>query len=135
MIRCRLQFTLRVCLVAITVVTVALFAAVRHWTKPYAITGAYPNGQVAYEQWERRTLTGQVEHIKTLRWFPNGKRAYESGAGASGAVYWGLGGERYDGTDRAAVTEWSKKYGHLIHDASQPTERPYNDFLHWWNGW
>ncbi len=135
MTRSRLQFTLRTCLVAIAVVAAILFAAIRHWTKPYAITATYPSGQVAYEQWERRTLTGDIEHIRTIRWFPNGKRAFECGASGSGAVYWGLDGKRYDGPDRAAVTEWSKKYRHLMQDASEPTKRPYNDYLYWWNDW
>ena len=130
--RNRLQFAVSILVpgFAVTAVAIAIFL---HWTKPYAIIATYPNGQCAYEQWERRTLSGKIEHIKTLRWFPDGELAFEGTAGGRDKVYWTPDGERFDGTNREAAIEWHQQYGHLIDGAGEPRGRPYDSLLKWFN--
>ncbi|MGN6545329.1 MAG: hypothetical protein ACTHK7_09800 [Aureliella sp.] len=128
----QIQFTARVIIAACAVTAVAVVLALC-WIEPYAIMATYPNGQRAYEQWERRTLTGKIEHIKTVRWFPDGKPAFEGRAAGGGGTYWAPNGKRFDGADRDALLEWYRQYGRLIDGHREPTPRPHAALLEWLN--
>jgi hypothetical protein len=45
--------------------------------RPYVLTGTYPNGVRAWEQWNRRRLDGKLERIATIRYYRNGQKSYE----------------------------------------------------------
>jgi len=131
-----LRFSLRTLLITIAVFGVGLGLAVSWWTRPYALHGSYPNGQRAWEQWERRTLALKLQHLSTKRWYPDGSLAYECHDPFSPNC-----SETYYSPDGSTVDdpgEWSGKYLRLIQpvpDDDPDSRRPYKRFLWWWNGW
>jgi hypothetical protein len=134
--RLSLRFSLRTLLFAIVVFGVGLGLAVSWWTRPYALHGSYPNGQRAWEQWERRTLALKLQHLSTTRWYADGNLAYEChdpySANCSQTYY------SPDGSTVDDPGEWSAKYLRLIQPVPEDdpdSRRPYKQFLWWWNGW
>ncbi len=128
-----MRFRLRTLFVATTILAIGLGLLVSWWTRPYALTGSYPNGQRAWEQWERRTPTLQIQHLKTIRWYPDGSIACHSLANATGTM-------RYYAPNGDLVSDsrtWLARYGDLIQGAEEDAEtfRPYMGILSWWNGW
>ncbi len=134
--RVRLHFRLRTLLIAIAVIGVGLGLTVSWWTRPYALHGSYPNGQRAWEEWERRTLKLNIQHVSTTRWYPDGSLAYECHNAFSPNC-----SETYYSPDGCMIDdprEWSGKYVRLIQpvpEGDPDSRRPYNQFLCWWNGW
>ena len=120
----RFRFTLRALLIAVLILGVAIAMLLRWWTQPYAITGSYPSGTRAWEQWERRTVTGQIEHIKTVRFYRNGRKSYELSNGIK--HYWSPNG-------RAIIEkEW---YSHFLAEGGEmpqdpSSKRPMESFLY-----
>lgn len=128
-----MRYRLQTLFVITAVASIGLGVLLSWWTRPYALTGSYPSGQRAWEQWERRTLTFQIEHIETIRWYPEGRVAYRSHApGTRSKAYYAPDGEI---TDDAHT--WANKYGSLLRDALEDDDsrRPYRKLLWWWNGW
>lgn len=129
----RLRLGVRILLVLAIIACVAIGISAYVWTRPYVLTGSYPNGQPAWEQWERRTLSGRIEHVRTVRWYPNGQKAFEGWSVDSGArIYWAPDGAKIDDPRR-----WAQKHAHrLLPERPQDPEskRPFDGFLQWWNG-
>ena len=134
MSKLRIKFSTRTLFIAFTVTTFTVWGVVILWTKPYAIVGRYPDGSLAWEQWERRTFSMRNEIYKTYRWFPDGKLAGEWSAETNQTKLYGRNGYVYDGSDRAEAGEWFRKYGDEIAGSSQTNERPLENLLRWWNG-
>lgn len=108
--------------------------AVHVWTRPYVLIGSYSNGQRAWEQWERRKLSGQIEHVRTVRWYPDGQKAFEvrnASAKAPTKYYWSPAGEKI-----ADPNQWWKEYSSSLPERPQDpgSTRPFNRFLNWWTG-
>jgi hypothetical protein len=99
----RFQFSLRTFLLGFTAFTVLSALTLQWWLRPYALTGSYDNGNRAWEQWERRGLTGGIVHIKTIRFYPSGGKCIEYKKG---------GGIQYFAPDGTTVQEqeWNTKY-------------------------
>lgn len=60
--------------------------------RPIAETERYENGIVAWEQWERRDLSLQMRHFKTVRYYPSGKIAFEKWIESGDETYWSPAG-------------------------------------------
>jgi hypothetical protein len=90
-----MRFRLRTLLIVVFVVAV-LLTGVRWWFQPYSLTGSYPNGVRAWEQWHRRTLRYGLHHIATIRYYPNGQKAYEIYRSDDVKRYWSRAGEAID---------------------------------------
>ena len=115
------------------VAAIVLGALLSWWTRPYALTGSYPSGQRAWEQWERRTFTFQIEHVETIRWYPEGTVAYRSHApGTRSKAYYAPNGDIIED-----ARTWATKYGNLIQHATEDgdSKRLYRRLLWWLNGW
>ena len=126
----RLRLSLRSLLLAISCLALVFGFVGRWWTQPYALTGTHANGIRAWEQWERRTLTLQLTHIKTVRFYSNGQKGLDS-------PY--EGEQRYWSPDGVPITEdeyhdflWQDGFIGMEDDQS---ERPFQAFLWWWNEW
>lgn len=118
-------FSLRFLLVLIT-----LFAAsVGSWSKPYALRGYYPNGNVAWEQTERRTLAFGIDVTGRTTWFPTGELAGEWTPNSN--TYYSPAGEAYSGTDAQRIREWGRRYGNLfpLSEVENYDERPLEPML------
>lgn len=129
----RIRFRLRTLIAGIIVAAVVLSLMLSWWTRPYALTGSYANGQRAWEQWEQRTLTLEIQHIKTIRWFPDGTLAFESRFALNGTkTYYAPNGDAVDDQ-----REWATKYGGLITDTKEDADSvgPFKRLIWWWNGW
>ena len=129
----RPRFTVRTTLVLVATGCIVGAVSVYAWTRPYAVTGSYPNGQLAWEQWERRTLSGQIEHVRTTRWYPDGRKAFEGrNAGARNADKNLLVPE---GEKIADPSQWWKEYSSYLPEQPQDpgSKRPFDCFLSWWN--
>lgn len=125
----RIRFGLREFLLTIAGIGIALALVLRWWTQPYALTGTHSNGVRAWEQWERRTLTMQIAHVETIRFYRNGRKGFEVAKGE--ANYWAPDGKPITQEEywRYLVADGLKDVG------DDQTRRPYESFLWWWNGW
>jgi hypothetical protein len=130
----RLRYGLRTLLAATAVVSLVLSLFLNWWTRPYAITGTYSNGVRAWEQWERRTVTGRIQHFKTLRWYRNGQIAFEHDVERARLRVWSPKGQ--------PLSNVQEGQNYMLNDLSQaggdplPDEpRPLHSLLSWWNGW
>lgn len=129
----RPRLTVRTTLILVAVACIVGGISVHAWTRPYVLTGSYPNGQRAWEQWERRTLSGQIEHVRTIRWYPNGQKAYDvrnADAITQMKSYWSP-----EGNPIADPNEWWKEYSSYLPERPQDpgSKRPSDRFLSWWN--
>jgi hypothetical protein len=127
----RFRFSLRGLLLAITCVGILLCVVLRWWTEPYALTGTHSNGIRAWEQWERRTPTLKIVHIRTLHFYRNGQKGYEYEYVNGKPQCWSPEGQRI--TEREYATYFLEDGLEGITD--DQTEPPYKAFLWWWNGW
>lgn len=125
----RFRFSLRQALLATACVGLLMGSAIHWWTKPYAMTGSYADGVRAWEQWERRTLSLNIEDVATIRFYRNGQKALVSVSGKR--EYWSPDGNPIGDREFRAYFD-QEQLGDAVHD--QP-ERPYQSFLWWWNGW
>ena len=129
----RFRFRLRTLIVGMTVAAVVFALMFSWWTRPYSLTGSYANGQRAWEQWERRTLTLGIQHVKTIRWFPDGTLTFESRVSPNDTkTYYAPNGDVIDDQ-----RQWATKYGNLITETHEDPDsvRPYKRLIWWWNGW
>ena len=111
----RFRFHLRTLFLGTFVAAVLLGIVVSWWTRPYALTGSYANGQRAWEQWERRTLTLGIQHVETTRWYPDGTLAFKSRGSPTGTEsYYAPNGDRIDDP-----RTWAATYGELITDTNE----------------
>ncbi len=90
-----MRYRLRTLLLSILVIAV-LLTGIRWWFQPYALTGSYPNGARAWEQWQRRTAGYGLQHLATIRYYSNGQKAYEINRGDNVKHYWLRNGEPID---------------------------------------
>jgi hypothetical protein len=84
----RFQYGLRTLLLAFVVLSAVIAITIQWWTKPYVLTGTYPNGIRAWEQWNRRTLDWRLERIATIRYYRNGQQSYEYRLSTDQALFW-----------------------------------------------
>ena len=134
MFKLRFKFSTQSLFILLTVTAFTVWGGEKLWTKPYAIVGRYPDGTLAWEQWERRTFSMRNEIYKTCRWFPDGKLAVEWSAEKKQTKLFGRNDDVYNGSDRTEAAEWFRKYGDEIAGSTQTNERPLESFLRWWNG-
>ena len=125
----RFRFSLRFLMLSVFCFALVVGGAVRWWTRPYAMTGTYPNGVRAWEQWERRTLTLKLQHLKTVRFYSNGQRGYEYADGETSC--WSPDGQP------VSEEEWleysSEDLATEVKD--DQSQRPMQSFIWWWNDW
>ncbi|AMV34958.1 hypothetical protein VN12_22720 [Pirellula sp. SH-Sr6A] len=129
----KIRFRIRTFFLGAIIVAVLLGILGSWWTRPYALTGSYANGQRAWEQWERRTLSLGIQSVETIRWFPDGSLAFRWKAKrANKKTYYSPNGDTIDNPQ-----EWTLKYGHLIANAEEDSNsaRPYKRLIWWWNDW
>jgi hypothetical protein len=93
-------------------ITIGIVLLIRWWTTPYVLTGTYPNGVRAWEQWERRTVSGKIEHLATVRYYTSGQKSFEYRDGMK--TYWSPAGVPID------VEEWPQ---HFWEDSPEVVEQ------------
>jgi hypothetical protein len=125
----RIRFSLRQALLAIACLAIAVGLVSHWWTKPYAMTGSYANGVRAWEQWERRTLSLNIDHVATIRFYRTGQKAFVSSRGKR--EYWSPDGNSVSEREFHSFFD-QERLGDAAHDQ---TKRPFQSFLWWWNGW
>lgn len=124
----RLHFWLNSLMLIVFIVAIALAALAGWWMRPFALIGTYPNGAIAWEQWERRTLQLKYEHLETVRYYPTGQKSLQHANGKT--RYWSP-----EGTEISA-SDWWNIFKRLPQSDAQPrNERPSKQFIWWWNGW
>jgi hypothetical protein len=89
----RFQISLRSVFVAMLAACIALTIA-QWWFQPYVLTGSYSNGVRAWEQWNRRTISGRLTRLAMIRYYASGQKAYEYRDGKE--RYWSHAGEPID---------------------------------------
>lgn len=127
----RLRFSMRTLLIAVLVFGTSAALGLRWWTQPYVITGSYPDGGRAWEQWERRSLAGKIVHVRTIRFHRNGRTSYEHDF---------RNGETTCLTPEGRAIskqQWYSQFADDMQSARQDpaSQRPMTSFLGWWNGW
>ena len=91
-------------LISLTVLSILSGAAVQWWRKPYVLYGTYPNGVRAWEQTNQRTFDGQLMRLSLVRYYADGRKAYEYNLADDAEKFWSPTGEPI-GSD-----EWSRLY-------------------------
>jgi len=76
-----MRYRLRTLMIAIAVVALAI-TAVLWWRKPYVLRATYPNGTIAWEQWERRSFAGRPEYLHITWYYTNGQKSSENKSGS-----------------------------------------------------
>jgi hypothetical protein len=94
----RIRFSLRFLLTFSIILAIVTALVVRWTTKPFVAVGKYRNGTIAWEMWQRRTITGKIIHLRTVRYYTNGRKSYEYSA-ATGERFWSPDGKQM--SDRA----------------------------------
>jgi hypothetical protein len=116
-------------LIAGLFISLVIGSAILWWTRPFVLTGSYPNGTRAWEQWERRTLTMKYRRIKTVRYYRNGQRSYVDDRGRK--AYFSPDGRT------VSVDEWIKSFSkEALHDVEvkeDQSQRPMQPFVDWLN--
>lgn len=84
--------------VLISFTIISLLLAIVIVFLPYRVTGTRPDGTVAWEQYERRSIFGKIVHIRTIRYNPNGTVGMRSEGGTK--RFW-----RSDGSE-TSEKEW-----------------------------
>ena len=125
------RFSLRALLIAVACFGVLLGMALSWWTRPYALTGTHSNGIRAWEQWERRTSSLKIVHIRLIRFYRNGQKAYDCEYADPDPQYWSPEGQPTTEREYDAYLEEDGLEGITL----DQSERPYKGFLWWWNGW
>jgi hypothetical protein len=111
-----------------TLFTIALALLIGWWTRPFVLAGTFPNGAIAWQQWERRTLSLNYEHIKTVRFYPSGQKSFEFTDGKK--TYWSPEGKEI------SASRWWGLYTDLPEAIDDPgNEWPSKSFIRWWNEW
>ena len=137
------RYSLKTLLASVLVIAAAMGLLLNYWTRPYCITGTYSNGVRAWEQWEVRTLTMKIAHVKTVRYYSSGEKMmvvrnrYKTrGDGVHlttiGEAYWSPTGEQIS----SAKTRKFRAEDPLGSENPEPdNELPFEDLIWWWNGW
>lgn len=125
-----MRFGMRELLLTVSCIGLLLALVIRWWTLPYALTGSHPNGACAWEQWERRTVTMTIVHVKTVRYYRNGQKAYEFEAGGKSQC-WSPRGQSVSENECLADL-WDDGLAEVTDDQST---RPFQSLIWWWNGW
>jgi hypothetical protein len=117
-----MRYRLRSLLIAITVISALLGMAVQWWRKPYVLFGTYSNGVRAWEQTERRTFDGRTEWLSTTRYYPNGRKSFESHSIDGVRRYWSPAGDPVSGEEW-----WQTSYPALVPvpDRDPTSRRPW----------
>lgn len=90
----RLRFTLKQMLAVTSGVAIAFSLGLTLLFRPYCLTGTYGNGVRAWEQWEQYSWSLQPLHMRTVRFYRNGKVSMISEG--SRKTYWDLDGNEVD---------------------------------------
>ncbi len=131
------RFSLRSLLITVALVAVAvtgLCGLYGWWTRPFVTIGRYPDGSCGYELWERRTFFLKYEFIRAVRYYPDGRKSYESvpGQRTYQTTFWSPEGEQ------VSQGEWAQYFdstgGNLV-EVDPDCRRPSENLLHWWNDW
>ncbi len=125
----RLKFSLRSFVVSITAIAILLGL----WIRTYSVRGYYPNGQLAWEQFENRTILMNVNVSKRVTWYPSGTMS--AVWTPTYVTYYSPSGEVFLGNDSVAVKKWATEYSYLLRDAivTDFGARPFEKLLLWFN--